>query len=171
MEARAAHRPVRISISRSPPTATSWRRWSVTCGRLENARLATRASRIDGTYVWVETTFRLIRDADTGEPKEIVVVLRDISQRKAAEEQLEAANANLQSLAATDAPTGLANRRGFDIALEQRRRGAARAGQPLSLLFIDIDKFKDYNDLYGHPAGDECLRRVAQAILQTFRRP
>jgi diguanylate cyclase (GGDEF)-like protein/PAS domain S-box-containing protein len=138
---------------------------------LEDARLATRARRFDGTYVWVETTFRLIRDVATGEPKEIVGVLRDISQRKAAEEQLEAVNADLRSLAATDALTGLANRRSFDIALERECRRAARAGQPLSLLFIDIDRFKDYNDSYGHQAGDQCLRSVAQAILQTFRRP
>ena len=138
---------------------------------LESARLATRARRMDGSHVWIETTLKLIRDANTGEPQEIISVLRDISQRKAAEQQLEAANARLQSLAATDALTGLANRRSFDIALERESRRAVRAGQELSLLFIDVDKFKDYNDCYGHQAGDECLRTVAQAILQTFRRP
>jgi diguanylate cyclase (GGDEF)-like protein/PAS domain S-box-containing protein len=138
---------------------------------LESARLSTQACRIDGAYVWVETTFKLTRDAATGAPREIVGVLRDISQQKAAEQQLERAIADLRSLAATDALTGLANRRSFDVALERESRRAARAGQRLSLLFIDIDKFKDYNDSYGHPAGDECMREVARTILQTFRRP
>jgi diguanylate cyclase (GGDEF)-like protein/PAS domain S-box-containing protein len=137
---------------------------------LEAATLATRARKPDGTYIWVESSLRLIRDG-AGEPKEIISVLRDISARKAAEEQLRAANATLQSLAATDGLTGLANRRSFDIAIERESRRAARAGEPLSLLLIDIDQFKKYNDRYGHQAGDECLRVVAHAILQTFRRP
>ena len=138
---------------------------------LEGARLATRARKADGSYIWVESSLRLIRDPATGAPQEIVSVLRDISQRKAAEEKLEAANTRLQSLAATDGLTGLANRRSFDVALERECRRAARARQPLSLLLIDVDKFKDFNDCYGHQAGDECLRGVAQAIMQTFRRP
>jgi diguanylate cyclase (GGDEF)-like protein/PAS domain S-box-containing protein len=138
---------------------------------LDNARLATLARKADGSHIWVESSLKLIRDPATGAPQEIVSVLRDISARKAAEEKLEAANARLQSLAATDGLTGLANRRSFDIALERECRRTARARQPLSLLMIDVDKFKDFNDGYGHQAGDECLRSVAQAIMQTFRRP
>ncbi|HEY2137396.1 MAG TPA: diguanylate cyclase [Xanthobacteraceae bacterium] len=136
---------------------------------VESARLANQSRRADGSYAWVEATFKSVRDGET--PREIVVVLRDISQQKAAEQELSEANASLQALATTDALTGLANRRSFDMALERERRRADRDGQSLSLLFIDIDEFKSYNDRYGHPTGDACLRDVAQTILQTFRRP
>jgi diguanylate cyclase (GGDEF)-like protein/PAS domain S-box-containing protein len=137
----------------------------------ESARLIAQTRRKDGSYVWLETSFRRTRDSQSGAPDEIVTVLRDISKRKAAEEELQAANAKLQELAATDALTGLANRRSFDLALERECRRAERAGQPISVLMIDIDKFKAFNDSYGHQEGDNCLRQVAQAILQAFRRP
>jgi diguanylate cyclase (GGDEF)-like protein/PAS domain S-box-containing protein len=140
------------------------------CG-LDSAILVTQTRRKDGSYVWLETTFRLTRDDKSGAPSEIVAVLRDISKRKAAEEELQAANAKLQELAATDSLTGLANRRSFDLALERECRRAERSEQPISVLMIDIDKFKSYNDFYGHQDGDNCLRQVAQAVLQAFRRP
>lgn len=70
-----------------------------------------------------------------------------------------------------DALTGLHNRRGFDrIAAEEWQR-ARRERQALSLLMIDVDDFKNYNDLYGHLAGDQCLRRVARAIERALKRP
>ena len=78
--------------------------------------------------------------------------------------RLENANALLDSLARTDPLTGLANRRHFDEAKEIEFRRALRSGLPLSLLVCDIDAFKRYNDAYGHPAGDACLRAVAHAI-------
>jgi len=69
-----------------------------------------------------------------------------------------------------DGLTGLGNRRSFEETLEREVRRAARSGQPLSLVMIDIDHFKDYNDCYGHPAGDECLRLVARTIQGCLRR-
>jgi len=138
---------------------------------LDRAILVTQTRRKDGNYVWIETTFKLIRDIETNAPSEIVAILRDISQRKVAEMELETANGKLRELAATDSLTGLANRRSFDIALERECRRAERAGQSISLLVIDIDKFKAYNDCYGHQQGDNCLRQVAQAIWRAFRRP
>jgi PleD family two-component response regulator len=57
--------------------------------------------------------------------------------------------------------TGIANRRHFDVAIDREHRRARRSGQPLSLLMIDIDHFKPYNDHYGHQKGDQCLIRVA----------
>ena len=72
----------------------------------------------------------------------------------------------LQALASRDGLTGLANRRCFDEYLDQAWRGALRDAHPLSLLMIDIDFFKRYNDAYGHQKGDECLRAVA-GILST----
>jgi diguanylate cyclase (GGDEF)-like protein len=67
--------------------------------------------------------------------------------------------------------TALANRRRFDEALQREWERAIHNQSPISLLMIDIDFFKAYNDRYGHPMGDECLRRVASAIAQTVTRP
>jgi diguanylate cyclase (GGDEF)-like protein len=80
------------------------------------------------------------------------------------------ANRVLNALALQDSLTGLANRRSFGIAIEREFRRAKRSGEPLSLIMIDIDHFKDYNDCYGHPFGDECLRSVARTIQGCLRR-
>ena len=77
----------------------------------------------------------------------------------------------MQQLLATDALTGIANRRNFDTALEREWRRCGRSGQPLSLLMIDVDHFKAYNDRFGHQRGDECLRRVARALTDCIGRP
>lgn len=84
--------------------------------------------------------------------------------------QLSAANAQLERLATTDGLTGIANRRAFDQCLELELRRAHRAGGGTALLLIDVDHFKAYNDTYGHAAGDDCLRRVAQALSLTASR-
>jgi diguanylate cyclase (GGDEF)-like protein len=78
--------------------------------------------------------------------------------------------AELQRISATDPLTGIANRRAFDQALDSEWRRTMRYKTPLSLLMIDVDYFKRFNDTYGHPAGDECLRRVAQAVASNVRR-
>lgn len=118
----------------------------------------------DGHYVWVEGKYRHITDHDG-----FIVVLRDISKRKVAETRLQAASAELARRANTDGLTGLANRRRFDEALETASNEAAASGKALSLLLIDVDRFKRFNDTYGHQAGDDCLRRVAQAIEGSAR--
>jgi diguanylate cyclase (GGDEF)-like protein len=87
------------------------------------------------------------------------------------EQRLEAANARLTELSATDGLTGIANRRAFDAALQTEWGRAVRDGTELALLIIDVDYFKPYNDHYGHPAGDECLRLVAEATARVLRRP
>jgi diguanylate cyclase (GGDEF)-like protein len=76
----------------------------------------------------------------------------------------------MRRLATTDTLTGLANRRAFERALDIEWRRAARRHIPLSLVLIDIDFFKRYNDCYGHPAGDQCLRAVATALAGSARR-
>jgi diguanylate cyclase (GGDEF)-like protein len=162
---------VRRYVSPAVAQVLGWAPQELMARGLGSATLVTQTRRKDGSYVWLETTFRLTRDDKSGAPSEIVAVLRDISKRKAAEEELQAANAKLQELAATDSLTGLANRRSFDLALERECRRAERSEQPISVLMIDIDKFKSYNDFYGHQDGDNCLRQVAQAVLQAFRRP
>lgn len=80
--------------------------------------------------------------------------------------ELEVANAALEELATIDSVTGLANRRRFDRFIQQEWQRSERSRLPLSLLLVDIDHFKKFNDRYGHPAGDECLRQVA-AVLRT----
>jgi diguanylate cyclase (GGDEF)-like protein len=77
----------------------------------------------------------------------------------------------LEQISWEDALTGIPNRRRFDQKLTEEWARAIRHGRPLSLLMIDIDQFKPYNDHYGHGAGDECLRRVAQALVQAPNRP
>lgn len=83
---------------------------------------------------------------------------------------LETTNQRLKRLAAIDALTGIANRRHFDRSLDRELRRARRDSQPLSLIFLDLDEFKRFNDTYGHARGDEVLRRVAQTLNETFRR-
>lgn len=83
--------------------------------------------------------------------------------------ELEEANARLEALATTDGMTGLPNHRSFQERLRSELKTAARAGRPLSLLLVDVDKFKQYNDNFGHPAGDTALRIVAK-LLQENRR-
>jgi diguanylate cyclase (GGDEF)-like protein len=77
----------------------------------------------------------------------------------------------LQQLLSTDALTGIANRRRFDETLAREWRRCQRSGLPLSLLMIDVDHFKAYNDCCGHPQGDSCLRQVASLLTDTLRRP
>jgi diguanylate cyclase len=74
-------------------------------------------------------------------------------------------------MALTDSLTGLGNRRRLDMVLNVEIARAKRQGSPLALAMLDIDYFKRFNDRYGHPAGDECLCRVARVIQQTVKRP
>ena len=89
----------------------------------------------------------------------------------AAREDLLQANRRLEILATQDQLTGLANRRSFDEVLAQESRRAARENTALSLLLLDLDYFKGFNDAYGHVAGDQCLRAVAMALRRSIRRP
>ncbi|WP_281688339.1 diguanylate cyclase [Pseudomonas citronellolis] len=88
-------------------------------------------------------------------------------QRQRAE--LAELNQRLQALAATDALTGVGNRRAFDLHLEQSWRQMRSHGRPFALLLADIDYFKPFNDHYGHPAGDRCLCEVANCMADTLR--
>ncbi|WP_374339995.1 diguanylate cyclase domain-containing protein [Methyloversatilis sp.] len=85
--------------------------------------------------------------------------------------KLDAANQELTRLTALDGLTGLANRRHFDETMLREWRRAARYKRPLSLALVDVDHFKQYNDTYGHLAGDECLKTVASALHAVSRRP
>jgi diguanylate cyclase (GGDEF)-like protein len=84
--------------------------------------------------------------------------------------ELDKKNLALNLLAREDALTGLANRRHFNEVLEAEITRSQRSRQPLSLILCDVDFFKNYNDHYGHVAGDNCLQTIGQILLQTFKR-
>lgn len=84
--------------------------------------------------------------------------------------ELQAANQQLEVLSNTDGLTGLSNRHKFDQVWAQEWQRAVRQGLPLAVVMIDVDHFKLYNDQFGHPAGDECLRRVAAVLAHSVRR-
>lgn len=86
-------------------------------------------------------------------------------------QDLNAAKAQLETISLTDSLTGLANRRHFDRHLEQQWAQAVRRRVPLSLVMVDIDNFKSYNDECGHPSGDKALQQVAQALRRMVTRP
>jgi diguanylate cyclase (GGDEF)-like protein len=100
-----------------------------------------------------------------------LVVVSDATTMKTAEGALRSLTSELQQLATTDGLTGLMNRRAFDQAFVTELARTARDATPLALLMIDVDSFKAYNDQYGHPAGDECLRAVGLALKQVIKRP
>lgn len=85
--------------------------------------------------------------------------------------KLEESNAVLQRLSILDGLTGIANRRHFDNTLDQEWKRCSREQSMLSLILLDIDSFKKYNDNYGHQGGDECLRQVASALNKAMKRP
>lgn len=96
---------------------------------------------------------------------------RELEQRVALRtEELQVLNSKLETLSLTDALTGIANRRHFDDMLAQEWQRAQRIGSPLALAVLDVDWFKPYNDHYGHPAGDACLRQIAQTLAATVSR-
>jgi diguanylate cyclase (GGDEF)-like protein/PAS domain S-box-containing protein len=129
----------------------------------ENAPLTARVRRRDGSYVWLEINSRLLRDPLTNEPWQVFSCMRDVSQRILFEE-------TLQALTLTDSLTKLGNRRAFDEAIDREWRRALRDDTPLSLLLLDVDNFKEFNDRYGHQAGDDCLRVIATAVAAVVRR-
>lgn len=97
---------------------------------------------------------------------ELVNTQRELARRNA---ELADANVRFESLATTDGLTGLKNHRAFQEALEREYARAGRSGSPLSLVMIDVDRFKQFNDQFGHPAGDEALKQVARILTEASR--
>lgn len=122
-----------------------------------------RALTADGHYVWIRDVVHVVRNA-LGEVESLVGFMFDISERKKTEEQLLTLQKQLEDYSYKDSLTGVANRRMFDSMLELEWTKALTKNQPLSLLLIDIDCFKQYNDFYGHLKGDDCLKRVAKIL-------
>lgn len=138
--------------------------------------------RKDGRPYFMEWSVYGLRD-DDGVIHFYVAVQRDISARKDAEwriedgarelakanRELELANERLAALSLTDSLTGLSNHRAFHARLNEELVRAKRTRAPLSLLLLDMDRFKSYNDTFGHPAGDETLQKIAW-VLQSHAR-
>lgn len=101
---------------------------------------------------------------------QIVVKSRLFGELLETRRQLEEANRELSKLANMDGLTGIPNRRSFDLHLDQEWRRGIRSTAPLSVLMIDIDLFKDFNDLHGHQSGDSCLQEVAGILKTELRR-
>ncbi len=137
----------------------------------EGASIECRVLKQDGMYLWVEASVRAVKNPAKGVSRGVLNIVRDISERKVAEKRLQQAYTALEAAADKDPLTGLANRRRFDQALASEWRRGVREQRPLSLLMIDADLFKSYNDTYGHPRGDFCLRQIAEAALDVVVRP
>jgi diguanylate cyclase (GGDEF)-like protein/PAS domain S-box-containing protein len=128
-----------------------------------------RALTAEGGYVWVRDVVHVHRE--NGIATSLVGFIFDISERKKMEDVLLRLNKQLESLSFHDALTGLANRRMYDKTMEVEWARAQRKQEPVSLIVIDIDHFKQYNDLYGHTKGDECIAAVANALDGVAARP
>ena len=136
-----------------------------------------------GDLLWVSVNAKPLFQPGAAAPYAIVATFADITERRRSADQitrqmaqiteyaaaleqqksqLEEANARLEALAMHDSLTGLGNRRAFEQRITQEMHQARRYGTPLSLLLMDVDSFKAYNDSFGHPAGDEVLRILAQ---------
>jgi diguanylate cyclase (GGDEF)-like protein/PAS domain S-box-containing protein len=125
----------------------------------------------------VTVSLHLVKDA-AGNLVAIEGIVEDITDRRQSEQELKALNARLQNLnrrleelATLDSLTQVANRRKMEQVLHQEWHRCQRETQPLSLILLDIDFFKSYNDHYGHPKGDWCLQQVAQILQACMKRP
>ena len=127
-----------------------------------------RAQRADGGTRWVEARVAALPPGNgLGDH---LVTLRDVDRRRHEVEEAERLKLSLSALAATDALTGLPNRRQFDETLHKEWNRALRDGQPLALLMVDVDRFKSLNDLFGHQVGDAILAHVGKLIRHAVRR-
>lgn len=106
-----------------------------------------------------------------GDERFCLIEIRDVSGTVDRERRLLDHAESLRARSYVDGLTGISNRRYFDVALDRELRRAQRAGGELSLLLIDIDSFKAYNDHFGHQQGDACLVTVAQALAGQLKRP
>lgn len=132
-------------------------------GRREDTEF--RLKHVRGEYRWLRSREVVFKRDKQGDPIQILGMATDITARKQAESQLAEANKKLEGLATTDALTGLANRRLLFDRLDLEIARSARSGDPVSVVLLDVDFFKPFNDEFGHPAGDEVLRRVG-CLLQ-----
>ena len=121
-----------------------------------------------GQARWVRT--QGVAMSEDGRPVRLLGAFQDITEKKVNALELQRLNEELVRLSTTDALTQVGNRRLVDQTLKAEWQRAARRTGPVALLMIDVDHFKEYNDHYGHPAGDEVLRQIARLIGESVRR-
>lgn len=129
-----------------------------------------RALAPDGSYVWIRDVVHVVRNA-AGEVDALVGFMFDISERKRAEEKILRLQRELEALSFVDGLTGIANRRRYDMLVGDEWTLATKTQAPISILLVDVDHFKLFNDRYGHVQGDDALRRVAEALRKVATRP
>ncbi|UYO94795.1 sensor domain-containing diguanylate cyclase [Pollutimonas sp. M17] len=122
-----------------------------------------RALTKDNGYVWIRDVVHVVRN-DRGEAEALIGFMFDITERKKTEQELLSLQKELEALSFKDGLTNIANRRRFDSSFELEWERARSERQPLSMLLFDVDFFKQYNDLYGHAQGDQCLVDIAQTL-------
>ncbi|WP_290525393.1 diguanylate cyclase [Alcanivorax sp.] len=123
-----------------------------------------------GHWVWVYDAGQVVEWNDDGSPKRMVGTHLDITRQKEMALQLSQANKELAELSYVDALTGISNRRAFDCKFCELVSATRRTRSALSLMIIDIDFFKQFNDLYGHEQGDHAIREVARQVAATLPR-
>jgi diguanylate cyclase (GGDEF)-like protein/PAS domain S-box-containing protein len=135
-----------------------------------------RNYRKDGTMFWNELSISPIFDAN-GIVTNFIGIQKDVTAKVLIQQQLRDENQsleelriNLEQLAIKDGLTGIYNRRFFDMQLEIQWRIARRINEPLTLIMIDVDHFKQFNDIYGHIAGDNALKLIADSLNKSFLR-
>jgi diguanylate cyclase (GGDEF)-like protein/PAS domain S-box-containing protein len=128
-----------------------------------------RALRPDGSYVWIRDVVHVMRK--DGEIDSLVGFMFDITERKRQENELLRVQRELEILSYQDELTQIPNRRLFEMVFEREWESAHRGARPLSLILVDVDHFKAYNDRLGHQAGDACLRRVTELLSGAAQRP
>lgn len=148
---------------------------SVLAGERDSYRMEKRYFHRDGRTVWGLLSVSLVRD-EQSKPKNFVSQIQDITEQKRAQQELDRknrelqrANAQLEELAMVDPLTHVLNRRAFSQRLQAELSQCRRSGLSLSLLLIDVDHFKRFNDDFGHLEGDKALRRVADALTGAAR--
>ncbi|MBV7300474.1 sensor domain-containing diguanylate cyclase [Enterovibrio paralichthyis] len=124
----------------------------------------------DGHWIWVLDTGQVIEWESEGVPKRMIGTHLDITQKRENIEQLNIANTRLKQLSYLDSLLNIPNRRAYQEALEREISRAKRENTPISMLMVDVDHFKRYNDSYGHLEGDKALARVACNIRQALNR-
>lgn len=129
-----------------------------------------RALTINGEYIWIRDVVHVVRKPN-GEVDSLVGFMFDISERKKQEQELEILKKKLEEYSYQDGLTEIANRRFFEDSYQREWLNAQREQQPLTLILLDIDYFKQYNDHNGHLLGDACLKQIAQILKKSVSRP
>lgn len=139
------------------------------------SRFESQVRRRDGAIIWISENARSVRD-DLGALLFYEGTTEDITERKRQEEaveeqqsRLQEINVQLEALATLDSLTGLKNHRALQDRLRAEMNRSLRDATPLSVVLLDVDRFKPYNDTFGHPAGDRALRQIARLLEENAR--